>query len=85
VGGFDAALDQAKILARISPDEQVQLVELPAQPGLLARLLTGRIYGEAQLSPALPHALEPLFWLARAALARHGIIGQVYCPLVPVL
>jgi protease-4 len=85
VGGFDAALDQAKILARISPDEQVQLVELPAQPGLLARLLTGRIYGEAQLSPALPHALEPLFWLARAALARRGIIGQVYCPVVPVL
>jgi hypothetical protein len=61
------------------------LVELPAQPGLLARLLTGRIYGEAQLSPALPHAFEPLFWLARAALARRGIIGQVYCPLVPVL
>jgi len=85
VGGFDAALDQAKILARISPEEQVQLVELPAQPGLLARLLSGRIYGEAQLSPALPHALEPLFWLAHAALARRGIIGQAYCPLVPVL
>jgi protease-4 len=85
LGGFDEALNQAKILARISPQEQVQLVELPGQPGLLSRLLTGRIYGEAQLSPALPHSLEPLFWFARAAFARHGIIGQAYCPLVPVL
>jgi len=85
LGGFDAALNQAKILARISPQEPVQLVELPSQPGLLSRLLTGRIYGEAQLSPALPHSLEPLFWLARAAFARRSIIGQAYCPLVPVL
>ena len=85
LGGFDAALAQAKLLARISPQEPVQLVELPNQPGLLSRLLTGRIYGEAQLSPELPHSLEPLFWLARAAFARRSIIGQAYCPLVPVL
>jgi ClpP class serine protease len=85
LGGFDAALEQAKILAKLSPQEQVQLVELPGQPGLLSRLLTGRIYGSAQLTPALPRALEPLLWLARAALARHNIVGQAYCPLVPVL
>jgi protease IV len=85
LGGFDEALNQAKILGKIDPQEQVQLVELPGQPGFLSRLLTGRIYGDAQLSPALPHSLEPLFWLARAAFARRGIIGQAYCPLVPVL
>ena len=85
LGGFDAALNQAKILAKIGPEEQVQLVELPGQPGLLSRLLTGRIYGEARLSPALPHALMPLLWLARAALVRGSVIGQAYCPLVPIL
>jgi protease IV len=85
LGGFDAALKQAKILAKISPQEQVQLVELPGQPGLLSRLLSGRVYGEAQLSPALRQALEPLIWLTRAAFARRAIIGQAYCPLVPVL
>lgn len=85
LGGFGAALDQAKILAKIGPEEQVQLVELPGQPGLLSRLLSSRIYGETQLSPELPHALEPLLWLARAALARRTILGQAYCPLVPVL
>jgi protease-4 len=85
LGGFDEALNQAKILARMGPEERVQLVELPSQPGLLARLLTRRIYGEAQLSPALPHVLEPLFRLARAASVSRGLIGQAYCPLVPVL
>ena len=85
LGGFDAALEQAKILAKLSPQEQVQLVELPGQPGLLSRLLSGRIYGTAQLAPALPRALKPLLWLARAALARRSIAGQAYCPLVPIL
>ena len=61
------------------------MVELPGQPGLLSRLLTGRIYGEVQVSPALSEALEPFLWLARATLARRGILGQAYCPLVPVL
>ena len=85
LGGFDAALNQAKILAKINPQQQVQLVELPAQPGWLTRLLSGRIYGTARLSARLPNAIEPLLWLARAALDERGIIGQAYCPLVPVL
>jgi protease IV len=85
LGGFDAALNQAKILARLGPQEQVQLVELPGPPGILSRLLTGRIYSEAQLSSDLLHALEPLLWFTRGGLGRHGIIGQAYCPLVPVL
>jgi protease-4 len=85
LGGFDAALNQAKALAKIGPQEQVQLLELPGQPGLLSRLLTGRIYGEAQLSPGLSHTLEPLLWLAQTAITRHSITGEAYCPLVPVL
>ena len=85
LGGFDAALKEAKILSNIVPQEQVQLVELPGQPGLISRLLSGRIYGEARLAPPLPHAMESLFWMAREALTHRGIIGQAYCPLVPVL
>jgi protease IV len=85
LGGFEAALNQAKILAKLSPQEEVQLVELPTQPGLLSRLLTGRIYGQARISPDLRDTLEPLLWIARAAAARRGTIGQAYCPLVPVM
>lgn len=85
LGGFDAALNQAKILAKISPQEQVQLVELPSRPSLLSRLLTGRVYGEARFSTELLHALEPLSSIARAALAQRRITGQAYCPVVPIL
>ena len=85
LGGFDAALEQTKALARISPQEPVQLVELPSRPGFLSRLLTRRSYGEAKLSPELRLALEPLVWLARAAISRHQITGEAYCPLVPIL
>jgi protease IV len=85
VGGFDAALKQAKVLANLDPDQEVQLVELPGQPGILTRLLTGRIYGKAAVSSELPRGLEPLLWVARAALANREMAGQAYCPLVPVL
>jgi protease IV len=85
LGGFEAALNQAKILAKIKPQEQVELVELPAQQGLISRLLTGHVYGEAALETQLPRSFEPLLWLARAALMRQAITGQAYCPLVPVL
>jgi protease IV len=85
LGGFDAALNQAKILARIGPQEQVQLVELPGQPGILSRLLTGHIYGEAQILPDLPHNLERWLWFAHLVLDRRSMNGQAYCPLVPVL
>jgi protease IV len=85
IGGFDAALDEAKSLAKISTSEQVQLVELPGQPSFLSRLLTGRIYGQAQLASALPAAWEPLFWYLYALPARHRVAGQAYCPIVPKL
>jgi protease-4 len=85
LGGFDAALNEAKLLAKIAPQQQVQLIELPSPPGLLSRLLTGRIYGEAELSPELSRRFEGVLWLARAALAGSGIVGEAYCPIAPVL
>jgi protease-4 len=85
LGGFDAALGQAKLLARIGAQEQVQLVELPGQPGILSRLITGRIYGQAQTWYDLPQALGGLLWIARSVVSRRSMVGQTYCPLVPVL
>jgi protease IV len=85
IGGFDQALNQAKVLAKLDVNQQVQLVELPGQPGLLTRLLSGRIYGQGEVSSGLPQALEPLLWAARAMLAHGGMAGQVYCPLVPAM
>jgi protease IV len=85
LGGFDAALSQAKLLARIGAQEQVQLVELPGQPGILSRLITGRIYGQAQTWYDLPQALGGLLWIARSVVSRRSMVGQTYCPLVPVL
>ena len=85
LGGFDAALSEAKTLARIDPHQAVQLVELPNQPGVIERLLSGRIYGQVQGAPRWPQALAPLLRVAAEALARHNLAGQAYCPLVPVL
>jgi len=60
-------------------------VELPEQPGPLGRLLAGRIYGEASAEWQPPRALEPLLWMMRESMARHGAFGEAYCPLVPVM
>jgi protease-4 len=84
IGGLDAALAEVKMLAKIDPRETVQIQELPTQPGLLARILGGQIYGEAARWRA-PAALAPILWIMREALAHSGIIGAAYCPLVPVM
>jgi protease IV len=85
LGGFEAALSEAKVRAKIPSNRPVQLVELPGQPGLLSRLLSGRLYGDAGSVPMLPRAWEPLLWAVRVGLDRRTIAGQAYCPLVPIL
>ena len=37
----------------------------------------------AQWQP--PRAIAPLLWMVREALTRRAEIGQVYCPVVPVM
>jgi protease-4 len=84
LGGFEAALTEAKVLARLNPHEEVEIEELPGRPSLIARLLAGRLYGEAsEWRP--PRALKPLLWIMRESLLRHGAMGEAFCPLVPVL
>jgi protease-4 len=83
IGGFDTALTEAKTLAKINPRERVRLVEYPAQPGLLSKLLSGQVYGATRLKA--PRTLAPLLWMLRESIANRAITGQAYCPLVPVM
>jgi len=83
VGGFEAALTRAKILAKLDPHEPVQIEELPTPPGLLKRILGSGLDGE--MGWHFPATLEPLLWMMRESLVRRGALGQAYCPLVPVM
>lgn len=84
LGGLTEAISQVKTLAHIDQATPVQLEELPEQPSMLGRLLNGQIYGSAAQSQ-VPRALAPLFRIIRQALARHAEMGQVYCPVAPVM
>lgn len=84
LGGFSDALEQAKKLAKLDPREHVQIEELPEQPGILGKLLSGQI-SSAISQWQLPRAMEPLLWMMREALARRAEMGQVYCPVMPVM
>ena len=87
LGGFDAALNETKVLAKLDPRIPVRIMELPGQLSPLARLLTGQIsgqiYGYAGWRP--PHALAGLLQALGEGLARHGALGEAYCPLRPGL
>jgi protease IV len=97
LGGFDTALAEAKRLAKLDPQEPVQLEELPEQAGLLTRLVSGqvysRIYAEAyaqiyrqffgpQALTAL-RAFAPMLAIMRDASQHHS--GEVFCPVVPIM
>ncbi|HXD89637.1 MAG TPA: signal peptide peptidase SppA [Candidatus Binataceae bacterium] len=83
LGDFDAALNEAKLLAKLDPHQRVQIVELPEQVNPLIRLLSGQVYGETSWRP--PQALAPLLRGVREAMARAGAFGEVYCPLRPLM
>jgi protease-4 len=84
LGGLGDAIDKVKRLAKLDPNERVQIEELPEQPSIFGKLLSGQVYGTAaQWQP--PRALEPLLWTVREALSRRAEMGQVYCPVVPVM
>ena len=81
IGDFDAALNEAKLLAKLDPKQRVEIVELPEQVNPLMRLLSGQVYGESSWHP--PQVLAPLLRGVQEALARQGAFGEVYCPLMP--
>jgi protease-4 len=85
LGGFNAAVAEARSLAKLAPTQPAEFVELPQQPGLLQQLLGGQLGAQAPLSAYLARAPQPLIWMAREPLATHGAFGAAYCPLVPVM
>jgi protease-4 len=84
LGGLGDAIDQVKKLAKLDPGARVQIEELPEQTSIFGKLLSGQIYGTAaQWQP--PRALAPLLWMVREAVTRRAEMGQVYCPVAPVM
>ncbi len=86
LGGFSDALAAAKKAAKLPSDREVALVELPEQPGLLEKLLSGGLVtASAPTLPASMRAMAPALMMIKAALSRgNGTIGAVYCPVVPI-
>jgi protease-4 len=82
LGGFNAALKEAKLLAKIPASQHVRLEELPQQPGLLARLLGAQAVDRVS-SPWKSSALAPIIWVMREVTIGRAMLGQAYCPLVP--
>ena len=86
LGGFTDALDAAKQAAKLPPESEVGLVELPELPGPLTKLLNGGLVtARAPDLPTAMRALAPALMILRAALSRGGAVGAVYCPVVPIL
>jgi protease-4 len=86
LGGFSDALEAAKKAAKLPLDHEVALVELPEQPGPLAKLLSGGLV--TARAPELPAAMRPMMpalMMIKTALTNgSGTIGAVYCPVVPI-
>ncbi len=86
LGGFSDALAAAKKAAKLPADREVALVELPEQPGPLAKLLSGGLVtASAPELPAAMRSMAPALLMIKAALSHgSGTIGAVYCPVVPI-
>ncbi|MGH7814162.1 MAG: signal peptide peptidase SppA [Candidatus Binataceae bacterium] len=84
LGGFDDALAAAKRLAKLPPEAKVQLVELPAQPGLMETLLSRRFLVTLTARPAAKFT-APIYQAIVAAMTGHGLISAAYCPVVPII
>jgi protease-4 len=84
LGGLDDAMAAAKGLARLAPDQPVGIIELPAQPGLLQSLSSGKMVASITERPGA-RLVEPVIELIQAALSGHAIFSAAYCPVVPML
>src|SRR5271167_2466769 len=84
LGGLDDAMAAAKGLARLAPDQDVGVIELPEQPGLLQSLTSGKLAASIAQRPAA-RLVQPVIELIRLALSGHAIFSAAYCPVVPML
>ncbi len=84
LGGLSDAIDRAKQLAHLNPQDHAELEELPEEVGFLGKLMSGQISGSvAPWQP--PRAIAPLVAVVREVLMRHAEMGQVYCPVAPLM
>ena len=84
LGGFDDAMAAAKALARLEPDQEVNILELPEQPGLFQTLRGEKMVASLTQRPTA-RIVEPIMQLIRAALSGHSEFRAAYCPVVPLL
>src|SRR5271155_4590710 len=85
LGGLDEAMAAAKGLARLTPDQQVGVIELPERPGLLQTLASGKMVSSITEERPAARIVEPVIEIIRAALSGHAIFSAAYCPVVPML
>jgi protease-4 len=83
LGGLSDAIDQARKLANLDVRERTQIEELPEETGFFGKLMSGQLGTVAQFQP--PRAIAPLIWMVRNILTRHAEMGQVYCPVAPLM
>ncbi|MGH7248358.1 MAG: S49 family peptidase, partial [Pseudomonadota bacterium] len=85
LGTFDDAMRKVKQLARLDPEKEIAIENLPEQPGILQTLLSGRVAAAYALGANPARALEPITKMIRAAIDGHAGFGAAYCPVVPML
>ncbi len=85
VGTFDDAMAKAKQYAEMPAGEEVQIEELPVQPGLIQSLLAGRVTQARALGATPAQALVPVTRMVRAMLSGYSHFRAAYCPVIPVL
>jgi protease-4 len=86
IGGLNEAIAEARALAKIAPDAEIALVELPQPPSVLQRLARGPLGGQQSWEDAAAfRAFGPLWNILRAALDADGVFSAVYCTVVPIL
>ncbi|MFZ0659122.1 MAG: signal peptide peptidase SppA [Candidatus Binataceae bacterium] len=85
LGTFDDALRKVKELARLDPNKEIAIEELPEQPSIIQALLSGRVNAAYALDADPARALGPIAKMIRAAIDGHAGFGAAYCPVVPML
>jgi protease IV len=85
LGGFDAALKEAKALAKLPAEQPVALVSLPRQPSLLQQLLGAGVDSRAELGGAFGRLIAPWLRVLREERIQSGAAGALYCAHLPFI
>ncbi len=85
LGTMTDAIAEAKKLAGLGAATRVQIKELPNEAGPLGKLLSGQIAGMASAQWRVPPEFAPFVRAMRMAVERRSMVGEVYCPIIPVM